>query len=92
MFGGIESDPWFFVSVFTTCLIVGVIIFLLLRAIVLWYWRINEIADSLHWTATHLADINKNLERIGMSDEERKNQKQKELNDAMEKMRDEEGG
>lgn len=77
------------VIIFFSCLLAFLLVFFLLREAVLWYWRINDIADSLRWTATHLADINKNLERIGMSDGEKEVKKNKELGGAIEKMKEE---
>lgn len=37
--------------------LVFIVLFLIFRALVLWYWRINEIADTL-------GEINKNIAKL----------------------------
>ena len=39
-------------------LAIGVAIFLLCRQVVLWYFRINQIADDLHVIANHYRKLN----------------------------------
>lgn len=43
---------------------VVVIIFLVIRSLVLWYWRVNEALDGLHALHEQLVLINRNLESI----------------------------
>jgi len=38
-------------------LVVSVVLFLVFRVFVLWYWRINEMADTL-------SEINKNIAKL----------------------------
>ena len=51
-----------FMSVAMAILVVG--FFLIFRAIVLWYWRISEIADTLDAILTELKKISGNTGQL----------------------------
>lgn len=38
-------------------MVIFVILFLIFRAFVLWYWRINEMADTLHEISLNIAKL-----------------------------------
>lgn len=65
--------------------IVIIFIFLILRWLVLWYWRIDEAVDSLSNIAINLANINNSLEKLT----ERKGDKNKDLSDTLVKIKEE---
>lgn len=43
-------------------MVVFVVLFLIFRALILWYWRINEMADTLH-------EINRNIAKLANGQE-----------------------
>ena len=45
-------------------LVIAVLVFLLFRQLVLWYWRLNEIADSVVYIAQHFRAIDREEGRI----------------------------
>lgn len=50
-----------------TILIVCIVIFFVARGILLWYWRINELLDTLHQMDKRLEQMNKKLAKIQTS-------------------------
>ena len=50
-----------------TILIVCTVIFFVARGILLWYWRINELLDTLHQMDKRLEQMNKKLAKIQTS-------------------------
>lgn len=47
--------------------IIGLLAFLVLRGLNLWYWRINELLDTLHQMDKRLEQMNKKLAKIQTS-------------------------
>jgi hypothetical protein len=52
-------DPWFGSVILGIGIFVG--IFLLMRQVMLWYWRINEVVDVAKKIEGHLGDIARSL-------------------------------
>jgi len=47
------NDPGLPIMLYIGALAIGVLLFIALRSVVLWYWRINEMADDLRVIANH---------------------------------------
>ena len=47
--------------------IISLLAFLVLRGLNLWYWRINELLDTLHQMDKRLEQMNKKLAKIQTS-------------------------
>lgn len=64
MYGGYGLSTSESLFVFIVTLIVSTAVFLILRALVLWYFRINHIYDMVHKTATEAESMRIELHRI----------------------------
>lgn len=47
--------------------IIGLLAFLVLRGLNLWYWRINELLDTLHQMDKRLEQLNQKIAKIQTS-------------------------
>lgn len=48
---------------FIVALAISIAVFLVLRQLVLWYWRINEMADNIAYIANHYRALDKEAGR-----------------------------
>lgn len=64
MYGGYGASAGETLWAFLVVLIVAVVVFLIIRALVLWYFRINHIYDMVYQTATEAESMRIELHRI----------------------------
>lgn len=74
------------ILIIITVFVIFTFLFMVMRWLVLWYWRVNEAVESLSYIAINLANINNSLKKII----ERKEDKNKELDDTLMKIKKEE--
>ena len=60
-------------------LIIAIVVFLLIREILTWYWKLNEIVANQEKTNTLLGDILKELKNTSLEGETRQNKLKKDI-------------